>query len=69
VASWRTRRRLVTHSLQRASIDGGRDAIGRYVLGLKGDLIYVDFALEAKCYSPGFDGIAANTVGVREFRA
>jgi hypothetical protein len=53
----------------RASIDGGRDAIGRYVLGLDDDLVYVEFALEAKCYSPGMGGTEVNTVGVREIRA
>jgi len=57
---------VIIDQITRASIDGGPDAIGRYVLGLKDDPVYVDFALEAKCYSPGFDGIAANTVGVRE---
>ena len=59
-------RRVIIDQITRASIDGGRDAIGRYVLGLNDDPVYVDFALEAKCYSPGIGGTEANTVGVRE---
>jgi hypothetical protein len=37
----------------RRSVDGGRDAIGRYGLGPEGDRIHLDFSLEAKCYAPG----------------
>jgi hypothetical protein len=59
-------RRVIIDQITRASIDGGRDAIGRYALGLSDDPVYVDFALEAKCYSPGIGGTEANTVGVRE---
>jgi hypothetical protein len=40
--------------------DGGRDAIGDYLIGPASDRVAVEFALEAKCYSPG------NGVGVRE---
>src|SRR5215469_5433161 len=40
--------------------------IGRYVLGLSDDPVYVDLALEAKCYSPRIGGSEANTVGVKE---
>lgn len=40
--------------------DGGRDAVGDYLLGPASDPVAVEFALEAKCYS--FD----NGVGVRE---
>lgn len=40
--------------------DGGRDAIGDYLIGPGGDPVAVEFALEAKCYGPG------NSVGVRE---
>jgi hypothetical protein len=58
--------RVIIDQITRASIDGGRDAIGRYVLGLKDDPVYVDFALEAKCYSPRIGGSEANTVGVKE---
>jgi len=58
-------RRVIIDQITRASIDGGRDAIGRYVLGLDDDPVYVEFALEANCYSPGIGGTEVNTVGVR----
>jgi hypothetical protein len=44
----------------RRSRDGGRDAVGEYILGPASDPITIDFALEAKCYSE------TNSVGVRE---
>ena len=59
-------RRVVIDEVTRASVDGGRDAIGRYLLGLEADPVYADFALEAKCYEPGLDGASPSTVGVRE---
>ena len=40
--------------------DGGRDAVGDYLLGPAADPVAVEFALEAKCYAPG------HGVGVRE---
>lgn len=40
--------------------DGGRDAVGEYLLGPHADLVAVKFALEAKCYAP------TKSVGVRE---
>jgi hypothetical protein len=40
--------------------DGGRDAVGDYLLGPRSDPVAVEFALEAKCYAP------TNSVGVRE---
>ena len=40
--------------------DGGRDAIGDYLIGPASDPVAVEFALEAKCYAPG------NSVGVRQ---
>lgn len=40
--------------------DGGRDAVGDYLLGPPNDPVAVEFALEAKCYGP------TNSVGVRE---
>jgi hypothetical protein len=40
--------------------DGGRDAVGEYLLGPHSDPVAVEFALEAKCYAP------TNSVGVRE---
>ena len=50
----------------RGVIDGGRDAHGRYLLGLSTDPVYAEFALEAKCYQPAINGAKANTVGVKE---
>ncbi|KAB2365214.1 restriction endonuclease [Actinomadura montaniterrae] len=44
----------------RPSRDGGRDAIGEYILGPPADRIAIDFALEAKCYAE------TNGVGVKE---
>ncbi|MER6405029.1 restriction endonuclease [Streptomyces viridosporus] len=52
--------RTGTLEVTRPSRDGGRDAVGRYILGPASRTISIDFALEAKCYSPG------NSVGVRE---
>ncbi len=40
--------------------DGGRDAVGDYLLGPASDPVAVEFALEAKCYALG------HGVGVRE---
>ncbi|WP_116246240.1 restriction endonuclease [Nocardiopsis sp. FIRDI 009] len=40
--------------------DGGRDAIGQYMLGPDADPVPVEFALEAKCYGPD------TSVGVRD---
>ena len=48
------------------TIDGDRDAIGRYLIGLGEDPVYAEFSLEAKCYRPPVDGETANTVGVKE---
>jgi hypothetical protein len=39
--------------------DGGRDAVGDYLLGPPDDPVAVEFALEAKCYEP------SNSVGIR----
>lgn len=36
----------------RASVDGGRDAIGVYSLGPREDPIKLSFSLEAKCFAP-----------------
>jgi Restriction endonuclease AspBHI N-terminal/Restriction endonuclease len=58
--------RVIIDEITRGSVDGGRDAIGRYLLGLNDDPVYAEFSLEAKCYRPGINGENANTVGVRE---
>jgi hypothetical protein len=58
--------RVIIDEITRASVDGGRDAVGRYLLGLSDDPVYAEFSLEAKCYRPGLNGEAPNTVGVKE---
>ncbi|MGK5501141.1 restriction endonuclease [Streptomyces sp. URMC 125] len=61
VAVWRLMApRTGACDLTRPSRDGGRDAVGEYVLGPEASPISIDFALEAKCYA------ASNSVGVRE---
>jgi hypothetical protein len=44
--------RLIIDEVTRGTIDGGKDAIGRYRLGFVDDPVHVEFALEAKCYQP-----------------
>ncbi|MGE6334137.1 restriction endonuclease [Stenotrophomonas sp. NPDC077659] len=50
----------ISLDLTRPSRDGGRDAIGKYRVGRGSASVEVDFAMEAKCYSP------SNSVGVKE---
>jgi len=59
-------KRVIIDEITRGSVDGGRDALGRYVLGLSNDPVYVEFSLEAKCYQPHAKDTTANTVGVKE---
>jgi hypothetical protein len=58
--------RVVIDAITRGSVDGGRDAVGRYLLGLGDDPVYAEFSLEAKCYRPEMDGLKGITVGVEE---
>lgn len=58
--------RVIIDEITRGTIDGGRDAVGRYLLGLPDDPVYVEFSLEAKCYRPPINGQSFNTVGVKE---
>ena len=58
--------RVIVDEITRGTVDGGRDAVGRYLLGLSSDPVYAEFSLEAKCYQPPINGHKANTVGVRE---
>ena len=51
---------VVSIDLTRPVRDGGRDAIGRYLIGSSTSSIAVVFSMEAKCYSP------SNSVGVRD---
>ncbi|MCK7611942.1 restriction endonuclease [Roseibium sediminicola] len=58
--------RVLIDQITQQSSDGGRDAIGRYQLGLFDDPVYAEFALEAKCYRPAIGGHTPTTVGVKE---
>ena len=58
--------RVIIDEITRSAVDGGRDAIGRYSLGLGNDPVYAKFSLEAKCYQPPLNGQRANTIGVKE---
>ena len=58
--------RVIIDEITRAAVDGGRDAVGKYLLGLSDDPVYADFSLEAKCYKPPIFGQTANSVGVKE---
>jgi AspBHI-like restriction endonuclease/restriction endonuclease len=51
---------IATLDVTRPSRDGGRDAVGQMRVGTGPSAIVVDFALEAKCYSP------PQAVGVRD---
>ncbi|WP_343419344.1 restriction endonuclease [Candidatus Flexifilum breve] len=53
-------RNVTAIDVTQPSRDGGRDGIGQYRIGVEGEGIYIDFAVEAKCYGEG------NSVGVRE---
>ena len=61
-----TDRRVIIDAITRGVIDGGRDAVGRYLLGLAEDPVYAEFSLEAKCYRPCHHSDGPTTVGVRE---
>ncbi len=58
--------RVIIDEITRGVIDGGRDAVGRYLLGLGHDPVYAEFSLEAKCYRPAISGNTPNSVGVKE---
>lgn len=51
--------RFVSYDLTRWYADGGRDATGKYRIGMDDSSISVDYALEAKCYD------IKNAVGVK----
>jgi hypothetical protein len=52
--------RISQYELTRPSRDGGRDAIGHYLIGEGASSVKVEFAMEAKCWGPG------HGVGVKE---
>lgn len=51
---------IASIEITRPRKDGGRDAVGQYKLQIGQGGIFVDFAVEAKCYGP------ENSVGVKE---
>jgi hypothetical protein len=55
---WALEAASVDYEVTRASVDGGRDAIGEYRLGLPSDPIRLTFALEAKRYERSGVGVA-----------
>ena len=58
--------RVIVDNITRGVVDGGRDAVERYLLGLNNDPVYAEFSLEAKCYQPPINGQRHNPVGVKE---
>jgi hypothetical protein len=56
-AIWAMEAPAVDYEVTRASVDGGRDAVGEYRLGLPSDPIRLTFALEAKRYEKGGVGV------------
>ncbi|MEJ7647735.1 MAG: restriction endonuclease [Nakamurella sp.] len=52
--------KVASIDVTRPSRDGGRDAVGEYLIGPHSDPIQIDFALEAKCYQ------RSSGVGVRD---
>ena len=51
---------VVAIDLTRPVRDGGRDAIGKYLIGRGASSVAVEFSMEAKCYNPSY------SVGVKE---
>jgi len=43
--------------------DGGRDAVGDYLLGPRADPVAVEVALEAKCFTPATAAASAIPAG------
>lgn len=55
---------VIIDEVTRRTADGGRDAVGRLPVGYLSDPIYLEFALEAKCYAPPVLGSSGTSVGV-----
>jgi hypothetical protein len=51
-----------TYEVTRATADGGRDAIGDFLIGPAADPVRVTFALEAKLYDPAGGGVGVKEV-------
>lgn len=58
----RSDRRVEAVDVTRPSRDGGRDAVGTYLVGPETDPIRISFALEAKCLQPRGGGIGVRMV-------
>lgn len=58
--------RILVDEITRGTVDGGRDAIGRYRLGLNSDPVCIEFSLEAKCYRPALGAWKPTIVGVKD---
>ena len=58
--------RVIVDEVTRASVDGGRDAFGRYQIGINSDPTFFEWSLEAKCFNPGLNDQKAVSVGVKE---
>ena len=58
--------RAIIDEVTQGSVDGGRDAVGRFRLGIDDDPIYAEFSLEAKCYRPPLGSAKGTIVGVKE---
>jgi len=54
----------IIDEITRSTADGGRDAVGRLPIGYLAEPIYLDFALEAKCYAPPVFGASGTSVKV-----
>ena len=57
---------VIIDEVTQNSVDGGRDAVGRYRIGPSVDPLHVNFSLEAKLYNPGLKNSKRNSIGVRE---
>ena len=60
---WRTSESRVERiDVTRPWRDGGRDAVGDFLIGPAADPVIVEFALEAKCYRPGHTSVGVKDV-------
>lgn len=53
---------VTTYEVTRPTMDGGRDAVGTYLIGPPADPVSVTFALEAKLYAPFGGGVGVKEV-------
>jgi hypothetical protein len=60
--------RVIIDTITRGSVDGGRDAIGRYLLGLSDDPVYAEFSLEANAINRGSTKLRRILLEFEKFR-